>query len=122
MKYFLLLLLPFAVQAEVIQWSKGYTAGCDDATERVDGSPLLPGEIAVVEYYIDPIDGNPAPEHLILMPGGCEDTFVDTKGFQIGDYYRYARTFDTDGLVSDMSAGVLMTIQKARPKSPGGIR
>ena len=122
MKYFLLLLLPFAVQAEVIQWSQGYTAGCDNATERVDGTILTLGEIARVEYYIDPVDGNPTPLHTVIMSGGCADTFVDTKQFPVGDYFRYAVTVDTDGLVSDMSVGAMMTIQKSRPKSPGGIR
>jgi hypothetical protein len=110
------------VQAEIIQWSKGYIAGCDNPTERVDGTPLALEEIARVEYYIDPVDGNPAPLHTVIMTGGCTDTFIDTKIFPVGDYYRYAATFDIDGLISDMSGGEVMTLQKARPKSPGGIR
>ena len=122
MKYLLLLLVPFAVQAETIQWSQGFTAGCDNPTERIDGTPLLPEEIDRVEYYIDYIDGNPDPLYTIMMTGGCADIFVDTKQIPIGDYYRYAITVDTDGLVSDMSVGAMMTIQKSRPKSPGGIR
>ena len=112
------------VMAETIQWSKGYTGGCTNATQREDGSPLLATEIAKVEYYLDKNDGDIiSPEMTVIMTGGCKDTFINTKQVGTGDYFIYARTFDTDGRVSVASSpGVLVTIQKARPNPPSGLR
>ena len=120
--FVLMLFVSMVATAQDIQWSKGYTAGCDNAVEREDGSALLPEEIAFVMYYLDPTDGNPDAMHTITMGGGCTDTFVDTKVFPTGDYFRYAKTVDTSAQESVLSVGVPLTIQKARPNPPGGMR
>jgi hypothetical protein len=116
--------LTCTVSAEDIQWSKGYIGTCINPTQRVDGTPLDVSEILRVEYYLDKTDGNITnPELIVLMQGGCQDAFVDTKQVGTGDYFAYARTFTTDSLDSVASApGVQNQIQKARPKSPSGLR
>lgn len=117
--------LAFNIQAEVIQWSQGFTADCDNPTERVDGTPLAVGEIANVYYYIDSTDGNiTSPVYTTIMTGGCTPTFVDTKQFNIGTtYYRYGVTEDTEGQLSVVSSpGVPFTVQKAKPKPPSNIQ
>ena len=126
MKYLIIFLIQLAiassVNAETVQWSKGFTAGCDNATERTDGTPLDVSEIDRVEYYIDPTDQNPSPAYTIPMAGGCQDLFVDTRQFPVGDYFRYAKTIDTDDRESDLSPGTAFTIQKPRPNPPGNLR
>lgn len=126
MKKFIWLLMfaAFTAQAETVQWAKGFTAGCDNPTTRTDGTELLPEEIALVRYYVDPSDGNiVTPTYMVIMNGGCVDTFIDTKRFlPVGDYFRYGVTVDTDGLESVASDGVGITIRKANPNAPGGIR
>jgi hypothetical protein len=121
--FILLMLVPLSVFAKDVQWSQGYTGGCTDPGQRVDGTPLLASEIAKVEYYLDKVDGDiAAPEHTVLMAGGCKDTFIDTKQVGTGTYFAYGRAFDTDGLVSDVSVSVEINITKSRPKSPSGVR
>ena len=110
-------------KAKDVQWSQGYTGGCLDPSQRVDGTPLPPAEIAKVEYYLDQTDGDiTTPELTIIMNGGCRDTFIDTKVLSTGTYYAYGRAFDTDGLVSDVSVSTDIVITKAKPKPPSGIR
>ena len=121
-RFILLLLVSMSAQAEVVQWSQGFIAGCDNPTERTDGTPMTVAEIDRVEYFIDPVDQNPDPLYTIPMVGGCQDMAVDTRQFPVGDYFRFAKTIDTDGLESDLSAGIPFSIQKARPKPPSGVR
>jgi hypothetical protein len=110
--------------ADDVQWSKGYTANCDNAVERENGEPLALSEIDRVEYYLDKTDGNITnPVLTILMNGGCKPMFVDTRQLSVGDYFAYGRTWDTDGLDSVVSTpGVPKHIQKSRPKSGSNYR
>ena len=119
--FIVLLLLALPVQAKVVQWSKGYTAGCDNPTEREDGTPLSVEEINRVVYQITQ-DGSTVYE--ILMMGGCKDTYVDTKSFvPAGEYLLHGYTVDTEGQESSLSSpGVTLTVQKAKPKAPSGFR
>ena len=76
------LLVAGPLQADVIQWSKGYTAKCDNATEREDGTPLPPEEIDMVIYYISEVYGDiDNAIYTVIMDGGCKDTFIDTKSY-----------------------------------------
>jgi hypothetical protein len=120
----ILLLLSFAATADTVQWSQGYTANCDNATQREDGAALPLSEIGRVEYYLDQTDGNITnPAVTLLMSGGCQPMFLDTKQVPVGDYFTYGRTWDTDGLDSVVSApGTPKTIQKSRPKSGSNYR
>jgi hypothetical protein len=119
--FIILLLLALPVQAEVVQWSKGYTAGCIDATQREDGTALAPAEIQKVVYQI--VSGT-SVIYEVLMAGGCKDTYIDTKQFiPPGEYLLHGYTVDTAGLESALSSpGVALTVQKARPKPPSGLR
>ena len=121
----LAMMLALPATAQVVKRSDGYTAGCTNATEREDGTPLPASEIQSVWYYLDMTYGETAnATRSILMSGGCKDTFIDTKQMPVGDYHRYAITVDTDGessVVSDQLIDVL-TIQNAKPKAPGNIR
>ena len=125
MKYllFVLMLAFSSVHADTVQWSKGYTADCENATQRVDGSALAITEIATVIYQIIPASGG-VPIYEALMQGGCKPTFVDTKShIPTGDYLLHGITVDTDGQASIQSSpGVPMTVQKAKPKAPTGLR
>jgi hypothetical protein len=119
----ILLLVATSVQAEVVQWSKGYTGDCTNPTRREDESILTLAEIARVEYYLDKVNGNLAtPELTVLMSGGCRAMFIDTKLVGVGNYYKYAMTVDTEGRKSVASIGTPVTIQKSNPKSPTDIR
>lgn len=102
---------------------KQYTAGCVDAIARTDGTPLLASEIAKVEYMIDDVDGNLVnPLFTVIMMGGCQDTIIDLQQFPAGDYFRYAITVDTDGLVSAVSQSNPFTMKNAPPNAPGQLR
>ena len=131
-KYFLLVmaLLPFSAQSDIVQWSKGYTANCDNPVERVDGTPLAASEIARVEYLLSPVDGMTGKElseltgvaYTAVMSGGCTSTYIDTKRMLVGDYFAYTVAFDTDARQSVLSVNHAITVQKARPKSASGLR
>ena len=125
MKFLLIFLLAIggAANADTVQWSKGYTADCDSPTERVDGTALPASEISHIIYQIIPASGG-TPTYEALMQGGCKPTFVDTKSnVPTGDYLLHGITVDTDGQVSVQSSpGVPMTVQKAKPKPPTGLR
>jgi hypothetical protein len=120
----LMITLIGVLQAEDIQWAQGFTADCDNPTEREDGTPLSIEEIARVEYYLDPVDGNlDTPAYTAIMAGGCQPTFIDTKQLSVGDYWAYARTYDTDLLDSVASTpGIPKHIQKSRPKAAKNLR
>jgi hypothetical protein len=119
---------PALGEAEVFQWSQGFTADCENATERQDGSVLCngvnctPSEIQAVRYYIGTTDGDiENPELTFLMDGGCVATAVDTRGLLTDViYYRYAMTQDTDGRWSSFPStpGLSFTLVKAKPKAP----
>ena len=91
MKYLIaiLLLISFSAHADIVQWSQGYTANCDNPTERTDGTTLDISEIKRVEYFISTLDGLAGQERAALtggqvvfaisMIGGCAPVFVDVK-------------------------------------------
>ena len=116
-------LIAGVTNADDVQWAKGYTADCDNATEREDGTALPADEIAVVKYMIA-TSGTATPTHTAIMAGGCNPTFIDTKRYvPVGDYFLYGITVDTDGQESVVSSpGVPLTVMKARPKPPSGLR
>jgi len=120
-KFIILMLLSMPVFAIDVQWSKGYLGNCDNPTERVDGTPLLASEIDHVVYQIKSGD---QVVYEALMAGGCKETFIDTKLYvPPGDYLLYGYTVDTEGRESVLSEpGVVLTVQKARPKAPSGFR
>jgi hypothetical protein len=113
--------LTCTVNAQTVQWSKGYTAGCIDATQREDGTALAQAEIQKVVYQI--VSGT-SVIYEAIMTGGCKDTYIDTKQFiPPGEYLLHGFTVDTAGLQSALSSpGVALTVQKARPKPPSGLR
>lgn len=122
-KLLILLLIPFAVHAKDVQWAQGYTANCDNATEREDGTALPLNEIASVHYLIIPASGG-EPIYTMIMTGGCNPMFVDTHQFvPAGNYLLHGITVDTEGRQSVMSTpGNVLTVIKARPKPPTGLR
>jgi hypothetical protein len=119
--FIILMLLVLPVQAKVVQWSQGYTANCTNATQREDGTALALAEIQKVVYQIKSGD---SVIYEALMMGGCNDMYIDTKQFiPPGEYLLYGFTVDTEGLESALSdPGVTLTVQKARPKPPSGLR
>jgi len=125
MKYLLVFLLAIngIANADDVQWAKGYTADCDNATEREDGSALDASEIASVRYIIIP-EGGTVPVYTAIMAGGCTPTYIDTKKFvPVGRYFLHGITVDTDGRESAVSSpGAPLTVQKSRPNPPGGVR
>jgi len=121
----LAMMLALPATAQVVKRNDGYTAGCTNATEREDGTPLPASEIQSVWYLINKTYGDITnPTKSVLMSGGCKDTYVDTKQMPVGDYHRYAITVDTDGVQSVVSPQMtdVLTIQNAKPKAPGNIK
>ena len=106
-----------------VQWAQGWTADCDNATQRTDGSALSTAEIEYVEYRVTPSTGGNAT-YTVLMTGGCKPTYIDTKQFiPVGTYLLTGVTVDTDGRVSVPSdPGIELTVMKAKPKPPSGLR
>jgi hypothetical protein len=74
-------------------------------------------------YMIVPnVDGQPGttPTHEILMLGGCQSVFVDTKkDVPPGEYFKGGYTEDTEERRS-VTDYVPMTVQKAAPKNATG--
>jgi len=121
----LALVVSLPATAEVIKRSDGYTANCDNATQREDGTPLAASEIKNVWYYLDKTWGNlTTPDLSVLMSGGCKSTLIDTKPLAVGTYHKYAVTIDTDDQSSEVSPQLAdpLVIQNAKPKAPGNIR
>ena len=122
----LAMMLALPATAEVVKRSDGYTATCDNPTQRTDGTTLPLSEIKQIQYFIDPVYGNStSPDLTVLMSGGCKPTFVDTKQLTAGTYYRYAITEDTEGqlsVVSVQSTSDPLILQNAKPKAPGNIK
>ena len=116
--------LSFTVSAADITYKRGqdktYVASCVNPTERVDGTPLSPDEIAEVIYYVS----NGATSLLTInMNGGCTDTTIDLQQFPSNtELGTYAKTIDIDGLESVVSAGLTFIIQNANPNAPGHIQ
>ena len=112
--------------AEVVKRSDGFTANCDNPTTREDGTLLPVSEIKQVQYFVDPVYGNVAnPDLTVLMTGGCNPTFIDTKQLAVGTYYRYAITEDTSGLLSVVSVQSIsdpLVLQNANPNAPGNVK
>jgi len=106
--------------ADDIQWSKGFTINCTDATQREDGTALLTSEIGSIKYYAYPSGETTNNEHVFEFIGGCKAVQIDTKQLTTGVKDFYATTVDTDGREStDLSATkVTHTIMKSRPKAP----
>lgn len=123
-KLFILLLIPFSVFADDVQWSKGFTINCTDATEREDGSALPPGEIGSIKYYAYRDGETTEPEYTFQFIGGCGPSVIDTKQLTTGIKDFYATTVDTDGRESSTVSLTKAThnIMKARPKPPTGLR
>ena len=109
---------------DVYKRSDGYTAGCTNPTAREDGTPFDPTtELDSVEYYVGMTDGDLVNyQHRIIMMGGCQSVFIDTKQWPVGDYYRYGIAIDTDLVSSAVSPGNPFTLQNARPNPPGQVR
>jgi hypothetical protein len=113
--------LSCTTNAQVVQWSQGYTANCENPIEREDGTALAPEEIQKVVYQI--VSGT-SVIYEVLMSGGCKAAFIDTKQYiPVGEYLLHCYTVDTDERESALSdPGVVLTVQKARPKPPSGMR
>ena len=60
MKFLLIFLLVIGgiANADTVQWSKGYTADCDNPTEREDGTVMSAAEISHIIYQIIPASGS----------------------------------------------------------------
>jgi hypothetical protein len=116
--FLLLMFLAFPVHADDVQWSKGFTANCIDATERADGTLLALSEIGSIKYSIFPDGEIVNPEHVHVSGGPCRSTFIDTKQFSVGVKDIYMTTIDTDGRESVFSTVKTHTIIKANPKPP----
>jgi hypothetical protein len=103
---------------------KEFTAGCDNPTEREDGTPLALNEIANVTYYVTATDGDISnPLYTVIMTGGCTDVPVDLQQFPVKtDLYKLGTTLDTDGQLSVLSVSRSFRIEAANPKPPGQIR
>lgn len=114
------------VHALEIQWSHGFTADCDNASERDDGTPLPVSEIYMVNYLIMAKGDDPlvdSPVYHIEMLGGCMPVPVDTKNVLApGEYDIYGVTVDTsqpNRLNSIPSTPAFdLRITKNRPKPP----
>ena len=72
--------LTCTVNADTVQWAKGFTADCENPIEREDGTALTAAEISHIVYQIIPASGG-TPMYEAIMQGGCKPTFVDTKSF-----------------------------------------
>ena len=128
MKAFILLLCCSSAFAADVTYQKGkdqsFVGGCVDATEREDGTTLLPEEIQLVRYYIDNTAGNmDTPLYTAIMSGGCKDTMIDLGQFPTDiTFYSYAQTVDTEDRVSVSSYSVSFIIVKGNPNAPGQIK
>jgi len=142
----IILFITFAMttdaKAETYQWSKGYTANCDDTIARVGYDPndpdtfdlLLdptnnPGDaIDHVMYYVTQDSGPDItnPDITVKMIGGCIATHINTKVLSPGiTYYKHAVTHLVPGL-SSVSAvsepGKPFDVVKPNPKSASNVR
>ena len=131
MKYFIALLLALSFSADAavvdVQRTQGFTANCDNATTREDGSALPLSEIHSVTFFMYAIGetnvANYAAKQEVL--GGCRSVTIITKDLTAGKTYNLqAVTTDTGTLVSDLSATSVNTyaIQNSRPKNPKNLR
>jgi len=115
----LLLLVSMGVWAEGMVYEGGTkTVHCTDATERTDGTPLLPEEIERVEIYVRTEDGAGTVEATILMPGGCRPMSLDLSNLTEGQKYQDGVTYDTAGRVSAHSVSLPFEYLKAPPGPP----
>ena len=124
----LALLFTSRIFAADVTYQKGkdasFVGGCVDATEREDGTTLLPSEVQLVRYYIDNTAGNmDTPLYTAIMSGGCKDTMIDLGQFPTDiTFYSYAQTVDTEDRVSVSSYSVSFIIVKGNPNAPGQIK
>ena len=86
------------------------TINCDPPTQRADGTPLTPAEIANYEWWVDgQMDGtSTACQYVLSRPDGS--------------YNVQAKTVDTGGRVSVASPAVNFTLTTANPNPPTNLR
>ncbi len=103
-----LLVLLFAATFDA--FAASYTVTCDPPTERTDGTPLTPAEIAEYKFLVDgTLDGtSTACSYLVNRPAGT--------------YEITAVTVDTGGLESPASPPFPLTLIQSPPMAPTGLR
>jgi len=97
--------------------------GCDNPTERTDGTPL--DCLGRVEIFIsDTVTDLPppdsfSPKHTEIMQGGCADRTVDASTWDTSkEWYKLGVAYDCDGRVSSYSNFVPFSLDKAPPSAP----
>ena len=116
--------LTMDAMADDVQWSKGFTINCTNATEREDGTALPAAEIGSIKYYAYRDGETTNPEHIYQVMGACKASVIDTKQLTTGIKDFYATTVDIDGRESTTVSTTFVThnIVKSRPKPPSGLR
>ena len=113
-----LILIPtvvFGLSAKDFNWQK--------PTQRVNGDPLAPAEIANYRLKCGTQPGGPYDFMTAIMPGGDNEQYTTSEVFPEGTYHCVAQTLDTEGRESDNSGEVNFTVARCdstdcRPMPP----